>query len=66
METVINQHGLDIDALISSRIPLTTGTQVGDSASSQFGGKDTPKLISIDFGAMIFRLQFQAHCLLVQ
>lgn len=41
METVINQHGLDIDALTSSRIPLTTGTQVADSASSQFAGMDT-------------------------
>ncbi|XP_037495642.1 chromatin structure-remodeling complex protein SYD [Jatropha curcas] len=44
METVINQHGLDIEALMSSRLPLTGGTQMGDSAgSSQAVGvtKDT-------------------------
>ncbi|KAJ9154438.1 hypothetical protein P3X46_027771 [Hevea brasiliensis] len=34
METVINQHGLDIEALMSSRLPLTGGSQMGDSAGS--------------------------------
>ncbi|WCJ22617.1 Chromatin structure-remodeling complex protein SYD [Euphorbia peplus] len=34
METVINQHGLDIEALMSSRLPLTGGGQMGDSAGS--------------------------------
>ncbi|KAG8636634.1 hypothetical protein MANES_15G017800v8 [Manihot esculenta] len=34
METVINQHGLDIEALMSSRLPLTSGSQMGDSAGS--------------------------------
>lgn len=29
METVINQHGLDIEALKSSRLPLTGGAQIG-------------------------------------
>ncbi|KAM7497227.1 hypothetical protein LguiA_021641 [Lonicera macranthoides] len=38
METVINQHGLDIEALMSSRAPMTGGTQAGDSATSQFAG----------------------------
>jgi hypothetical protein len=30
METVINQHGLDIEALKSSRLPLTGGHQIGN------------------------------------
>ncbi|KAL9401079.1 hypothetical protein Peur_004928 [Populus x canadensis] len=38
METVINQHGLDIEALRSSRLPLTSGTQMGDSSTAQYGG----------------------------
>ncbi|CAK7332873.1 unnamed protein product [Dovyalis caffra] len=38
METVINQHGLDIEALRSSRLPLTSGTQIGDSSTAQYGG----------------------------
>ncbi|XP_058199382.1 chromatin structure-remodeling complex protein SYD-like [Rhododendron vialii] len=38
METVINEHGLDIDALKSSRGPLTGGTHMGDSSSAQFAG----------------------------
>ncbi|KAA8528106.1 hypothetical protein F0562_035025 [Nyssa sinensis] len=37
METVINQHGLDIEVLKSSRPPLAGGTHMGDS-SSQFAG----------------------------
>ncbi|KAL2339088.1 hypothetical protein Fmac_013534 [Flemingia macrophylla] len=32
METVINQHGLDIEALKSSRLPLTGGPQIGSSS----------------------------------
>lgn len=39
METVIDQHGLDIEALKLSRLPLTSGNQMGDSASAQFAGK---------------------------
>ncbi|XP_016647529.1 PREDICTED: chromatin structure-remodeling complex protein SYD isoform X2 [Prunus mume] len=31
METVINQHGLDIEALKSSRLPLSGGAQTGSS-----------------------------------
>ncbi|XP_065631375.1 chromatin structure-remodeling complex protein SYD [Quercus suber] len=38
METVINQHGLDIEALRLSRLPLSGGNQIGDSASAQFAG----------------------------
>ncbi|CAK9146726.1 unnamed protein product [Ilex paraguariensis] len=38
METVISQHNLDIEALMSSRLPLTSGTHIGDSASSQLAG----------------------------
>lgn len=32
METVINQHGLDIEALKSSRLPLTGVPQIGNYA----------------------------------
>ncbi|XP_052198184.1 chromatin structure-remodeling complex protein SYD isoform X2 [Diospyros lotus] len=38
METVINQHGLDIESLKSSHLPLTSGTHIGDSSSTQFAG----------------------------
>lgn len=38
METVINQHGLDIEALRASRLPLTGGTQMGDSSTAQYAG----------------------------
>ncbi|CAI9761373.1 unnamed protein product [Fraxinus pennsylvanica] len=38
METVIKQHNLDIEALMSSRLPLAGGTQVGDSTSLQLSG----------------------------
>ena len=38
METVINQHGLDIEALKSSRLPMASGTQAADLATTQFGG----------------------------
>ncbi|KAG7991412.1 hypothetical protein I3843_02G074300 [Carya illinoinensis] len=38
METVIDQHGLDIEALKLSRLPLTSGNQMGDSTSAQFAG----------------------------
>ncbi|XP_057803302.1 chromatin structure-remodeling complex protein SYD-like [Salvia miltiorrhiza] len=35
METVIKEHNLDIETLMSSRLPLAAGTQVGDTAASQ-------------------------------
>ncbi|GFS38058.1 P-loop containing nucleoside triphosphate hydrolases superfamily protein [Actinidia rufa] len=38
MEIVINQHGLDVEALNSSRLPLTGGTHMGDSSSTHFAG----------------------------
>ncbi|TXG73009.1 hypothetical protein EZV62_001588 [Acer yangbiense] len=38
METVINQHGLDIEALRSSRLPLTSGAQMVDSSTAQYAG----------------------------
>ncbi|XP_050373563.1 chromatin structure-remodeling complex protein SYD [Argentina anserina] len=40
METVINQHGLDIEALKSSRIPLSGGAQIGSSQAAGVA-KDT-------------------------
>uniref|UniRef100_A0A0E0LA35 Chromatin structure-remodeling complex protein SYD n=1 Tax=Oryza punctata TaxID=4537 RepID=A0A0E0LA35_ORYPU len=34
METVVSQHGIDMDALRSSRIPLAGGPQAGDSSGA--------------------------------
>ncbi|XP_022723174.1 chromatin structure-remodeling complex protein SYD-like isoform X3 [Durio zibethinus] len=39
METVISRHGLDLEALKSSRLPLTGGSQTVDSTSGQYAGK---------------------------
>ena len=33
METVINRHGINLDALKSSRLPLANGSQTMDSTS---------------------------------
>ncbi|XAR60396.1 DNA helicase [Bertholletia excelsa] len=52
METVIHQHGLDIEALKSSRLPLTGATQ-GDSSSTQFAGSSQAAVISKDSKAGI-------------
>ncbi|KAA3454460.1 chromatin structure-remodeling complex protein SYD-like isoform X1 [Gossypium australe] len=38
METVINQHGLDLEALKSSRLPPTAGPQTLDATSGQYSG----------------------------
>ncbi|KAK4370330.1 hypothetical protein RND71_009805 [Anisodus tanguticus] len=38
METVVKQHGLDIEALMSSRLPMSGGAQVGEAALSQVAG----------------------------
>ncbi|XVF38622.1 hypothetical protein REPUB_Repub20aG0118300 [Reevesia pubescens] len=38
METVVSQHGLDLEALKSSRLPLTAGSQTVDSTSGQYAG----------------------------
>lgn len=39
METVVNQHGLDIEALTSSRLPHAGGsTQMEDSGSAHMAG----------------------------
>ncbi|CAK8563616.1 unnamed protein product [Lathyrus sativus] len=41
METVINQHGLDIEALKSSRLPLTGGPQIGSSSQAVGSANDS-------------------------
>ncbi|KAK7264579.1 hypothetical protein RJT34_32188 [Clitoria ternatea] len=41
METVINRHGLDIEALKSSRLPLTGGPQIGSSSQAVSVAKDS-------------------------
>lgn len=38
METVIKEHNLDIESLMSSRLPLAAGAQIGDSTSQQLAG----------------------------
>ncbi|KAL9259463.1 Chromatin structure-remodeling complex protein SYD-like protein, partial [Drosera capensis] len=38
METVINDHGLDFEALKSSRLPTSGGPQIGESSQSQSAG----------------------------
>ncbi|KAL0419602.1 UNVERIFIED_CONTAM: Chromatin structure-remodeling complex protein SYD [Sesamum radiatum] len=38
METVIKENNLDIETLMSSRLPMAAGTQTGDSASSHLPG----------------------------
>ncbi|PNX74946.1 chromatin structure-remodeling complex protein SYD, partial [Trifolium pratense] len=41
VETMINQHGLDIEALQSSRLPLIGGPQIGTSSQAVGGAKDS-------------------------
>ncbi|CAN6198094.1 unnamed protein product [Urochloa humidicola] len=40
METVVNQHGIDMDALRSSRIPFSGGPQAGDSSGAMSKNKE--------------------------
>ncbi|RWW85596.1 hypothetical protein BHE74_00005701 [Ensete ventricosum] len=40
LETVINQHGLDIEALKSSRLPFAGGAQVGSSGHAKSKDKE--------------------------
>ncbi|XP_020090033.1 chromatin structure-remodeling complex protein SYD isoform X2 [Ananas comosus] len=40
METVVNQHGLDLDALRSSRLPLASGPQAEDPGSVRSKDKE--------------------------
>ncbi|KAJ0813828.1 putative DNA helicase chromatin remodeling SNF2 family [Helianthus annuus] len=48
METVINRHGLDIEALVSSRQPMTSGTQAGESSLSQIAGSSQQTAVEND------------------
>lgn len=38
METVIKEHNIDIETLMSSRLPLAAGAQDGDTGSQQLAG----------------------------
>ncbi|CAN6164379.1 unnamed protein product [Urochloa humidicola] len=40
METVVNQHGIDMDALRSSQIPFAGGPQAGDSSGAMSKNKE--------------------------
>ncbi|PKA57845.1 Chromatin structure-remodeling complex protein SYD [Apostasia shenzhenica] len=42
METVINQHGIDINILRSSRLPLSVGPQKGDQSQGASVGNNAP------------------------
>ncbi|XP_074271286.1 chromatin structure-remodeling complex protein SYD-like [Silene latifolia] len=44
METVINQHGLDIEALTSSRVPSSTEPQGESSTTHAAGGSQAPPI----------------------
>lgn len=57
METVINRHGLDLDALKSSRLP---GSQIVDSTSGQYVGKLL--LIKLHLASDGKFLQMHPHC----
>ncbi|XP_019437490.1 PREDICTED: chromatin structure-remodeling complex protein SYD-like isoform X2 [Lupinus angustifolius] len=46
METVINQHGLDIEALKASRIPLAGGPQIGSSSQAVGVAKDSQVVLA--------------------
>ncbi|GMP88127.1 hypothetical protein CsSME_00040216 [Camellia sinensis var. sinensis] len=48
METVINQHSIDMEALNSSRLPLSGVTHMGDSSSTQFAGPSQTAAIAKD------------------
>jgi hypothetical protein len=40
METVVNQHGIDMEALRSSRIPFPSGPHAGDSSAAMSKDKE--------------------------
>ncbi|XVE82038.1 hypothetical protein DITRI_Ditri15bG0114600 [Diplodiscus trichospermus] len=48
METVISRHGLDIEALKSSRVPPTAGSQTVDSTSRQYAGSSQAVAVAKD------------------
>ncbi|KAK9933306.1 hypothetical protein M0R45_020507 [Rubus argutus] len=52
METVINQHGLDIEALKSSRIPLSGGAQTGSSQVTGVAKDSNPGLAENEVSKM--------------
>nr|GMD60618.1 chromatin structure-remodeling complex protein SYD [Ipomoea batatas] len=53
METVVKQNNLDIEALMSSRLPSNAGMQVGDSSSSQLAGSSQRAGITRDSKAAL-------------
>lgn len=53
METVINQHGLDIEALMSSRLPLSSGSHVGESARAQPAGCSQSVVVTESKSSMV-------------
>ncbi|KAL8131394.1 hypothetical protein AgCh_007359 [Apium graveolens] len=64
LQSFMCQHGLDIDALTSSRVPLTTGTQVADSASSRVPlttGTQVADSASSQYAEDDFRRRYRMH-----
>ncbi|CAH9083032.1 unnamed protein product [Cuscuta epithymum] len=47
METVVKQNNLDIEALMTSRLPTNDGNEVGDSLSSQVAGSGSSQRAEI-------------------
>lgn len=62
METVINQHGIDIEALKSPRLPMAGGTQTGDSATTQFGGNMFSVTLLLIYFCLILKKCFLSLC----
>ncbi|KAL1154798.1 hypothetical protein V6Z11_A09G268200 [Gossypium hirsutum] len=57
METVINQHGLDLEALKSSRLPPTAGPQTLDATSGQYSGSSQGVLVPKDSKAGLAQIE---------
>lgn len=48
MDTVVNQHGLDVEALKSSCLPHAGGTQTEDSGSAHLAGISFLSSVSVE------------------
>nr|KJB33147.1 hypothetical protein B456_006G257000 [Gossypium raimondii] len=57
METVINQHGLDLEALKSSRLPPTAGPQTLDATSGQYSGSSQGVAVPKDSKAGLAQIE---------
>lgn len=58
MDTVVNQHGLDIEALKSSCLPHAGGTQTEDSGSAHLAGISFSPLFQLIFLFIMWKIWF--------